>query len=91
MASLLKILLLAFILLLLKNPPGKAVFLDEKCEEPPERVCPACGYQHIIKNGSIHNGKPKNQCKSCGRQFVHNPTKITISNETKHLIDKLLL
>ncbi|MGB5635057.1 MAG: hypothetical protein WBM44_28765 [Waterburya sp.] len=32
-----------------------------------KRVCPACGSRHLIKNGSIHNGKPKNQCNSCGR------------------------
>ena len=27
----------------------------------------------------------------CGRQFIENPTKITISEETKALIDRLLL
>ncbi len=45
----------------------------------------------MIKNGSIHNGKPKRQCKECGRQFVINPTNKTVSDETKQLIDKLLL
>jgi insertion element IS1 protein InsB len=57
----------------------------------PEQVCPTCGSSHLIKNGSVHNGKPKHQCQSCGRQFVDNPTKITISEETKQLIDRLLL
>jgi 5'-deoxynucleotidase YfbR-like HD superfamily hydrolase len=32
----------------------------------------------MIKNGSIHNGKPKRQCKECGRQFVINPTNKTV-------------
>jgi len=45
----------------------------------------------LLKNGSVHNGKQKYQCKSCSHQFVDNPTKITISDETKQLIDKLLL
>lgn len=56
-----------------------------------EIACPRCGSTHTIKNGSAHNGKPKNQCKDCGRQFVIAPSKKTISEETKKLIDKLLL
>jgi len=36
-------------------------------------------------------GLPKHQCKSCGRQFVVNPTKTTVLAETKQLIDRLLL
>jgi len=45
----------------------------------------------LIKNGSVHNGKPKYQCKSCGHQFVVNLTKATVSQEIKQLIDRLLL
>jgi transposase len=45
----------------------------------------------LIKNGSVHNGKPKYQCKTCGHQFVVNPTKTTVSQEIKQLIDRLLL
>lgn len=59
-------------------------------KELPERACPTCGSRHLIKNGSVHNGKPKHQCESCGRQFVVNPTKTTVSNEIKQLIDRLL-
>jgi len=33
----------------------------------------------------------KHKCKVCGRQFVENPKKGRISDETKELIDKLLL
>lgn len=64
---------------------------QEKSEELPERVCPTCGSKHLIRNGSVHNGKPKHQCKNCGRQFVVNPTKTNVSTKTKRLIDKLLL
>ena len=56
-----------------------------------EHICPSCGSLHTVKNGSTHNSKPKRLCKSCGRQFVINPEKKTISPETKALIDKLLL
>ena len=52
--------------------------------------CPKCNSQNIIKNGSIHNGKQKYACKDCGRQFVENPENV-ISQETKDLVDKLLL
>ena len=60
-------------------------------EETPKPPCPTCGSHHTIKNGSIHNGKPKYQCNQCGRQFVENPSKKQVSMKTKQLIDKLLL
>ena len=53
--------------------------------------CPRCGSSQVIKNGYIHNGKPKFACKACKRQFVDNPVWRPISAETKALIDKLLL
>lgn len=55
------------------------------------RTCPSCGSHHIVKNGSIHNRKQKYKCKNCGRQFIDKPTNIIVSDETKQLIDKLLL
>jgi IS1 family transposase/transposase-like protein len=53
--------------------------------------CPDCGSNHIVKNGRIHNKKPKYKCQSCGRQFVENPTNKVISSPTKDLIERLLL
>jgi insertion element IS1 protein InsB len=53
--------------------------------------CPNCQATLLIKNGSIHNGKPKWKCKACGRQFVANPSQHRISDSTRELIDKLLL
>lgn len=41
--------------------------------------------------GHIHNGKQRYACTDCGRQFVEFPNNIIISDETKALIDKLLL
>ena len=56
-----------------------------------KQPCTSCGSCHTIKNGSAHHGKPKNQCKDCGHQFVINPSQKIVSEETKQLIDKLLL
>ena len=53
--------------------------------------CPQCNSENIIKNGSIHNGKPKFMCRDCQRQFVENPKKKIIDDETWVLVDKLLL
>ena len=53
--------------------------------------CPSCQSTQTVKNGKIHNGKQNHKCRSCGRQFVLNPTQKRISEETKRLIDKLLL
>ena len=56
-----------------------------------KQPCPSCGSYHTIKNGSTHNGKPKNLCKDCGRQFVINSSQNKVSEQTKQLIDRLLL
>ncbi len=53
--------------------------------------CPVCNSSHVVKNGHIHNGKQNFLCRNCDRQFVENPTQKLISQETKDLIDKLLL
>ncbi len=53
--------------------------------------CPECGSERVVKNGRIHTGKQNHRCRSCGRQFVENPQQKRISEETKVLIDKLLL
>ena len=45
----------------------------------------------MVRNGPIHNGKAKFACKACRRQFVENPAWKPISDDTKQLIEKLLL
>ncbi|MFM7886274.1 MAG: hypothetical protein ACKPCM_06205 [Pseudanabaena sp.] len=45
----------------------------------------------MVKNGFIHNGNQNHKCKVCGRQFEEAPRQKIISEETKALIDKLLL
>ncbi|MES1026718.1 IS1 family transposase [Gloeocapsa sp. BRSZ] len=54
-------------------------------------TCPRCHSNHIVKNGFIHNGNQNFKCKDCGRQFVQHSTKKVIGQETRDLIDKLLL
>ncbi len=91
MTTILAFLFSSFVILL-SNVARESVELSEvKYEELPERVCPACGSVHLIKNGSTHHGKPKHQCKICGRHFIDNPTKSTVLQEIKQLIDRLLL
>ena len=53
--------------------------------------CPKCESKDVVKNGFIHNGNQNHKCKACGRQFVEAPRQKIISEETKALIDKLLL
>lgn len=53
--------------------------------------CPGCQSSYVVKNGKIHNGQQNFKCKDCGRQFVQNPTKKVTGQDTKDLIDKLLL
>ena len=54
-------------------------------------ACPICGSQTVVKNGFIHNGKQNHKCKVCGHQFVEDPQQNRIAQQTKTLIDKLLL
>jgi insertion element IS1 protein InsB len=53
--------------------------------------CPSCESKSVVKNGFIHNGKQNHKCRNCGRQFVEVSEQKLISQETKDLIDKLLL
>ena len=86
-----KILGTLLLLLLPKATKEEEIYPEDKYEEDLQRTCPSCGSQHIVKNGSTHNGKQKYQCNDCKRQFIDNTTNITISDEIKQLIDKLLL
>lgn len=54
-------------------------------------TCPRCQSTAVVKNGKIHNGRQNFKCKACSRQFVQNPTKKVIGQDTRDLIDKLLL
>ncbi len=53
--------------------------------------CPTCQSEKIVKTGSIHHGKKKFWCPTCGRQFVDQPVKPPIGDDTKRLIDQWLL
>ena len=52
--------------------------------------CPRCRSENIIRNGSIHNGKQKYECRECKRQSVENPENKVICPETEALTDRLL-
>ena len=50
--------------------------------------CPRQKSIHIVENGRIDNGRQNNKCKVCGKQFIQNPTKKVIGQDTRDLIDK---
>ena len=57
----------------------------------PYLICPNCGSDDIMKNGTTHRGKQNYQCRDRGRQFVQNPQRKTIDTQTFELIERLLL
>lgn len=48
--------------------------------------CPTCHSEHIIKNGSIHTGKQKYACNTCGQQLVVNELDDGFSNNVSDQI-----
>jgi transposase-like protein len=54
-------------------------------------VCPRCKSPKYKKNGHIHNGKQNHQCKDCGRQFVDCFEQDLVSDDTRALVERLLL
>jgi len=50
-----------------------------------------CNSSEVVKNGSNGMGKQKYKGKDCCRQFVLNPKSNKILEETKQLIEQLLL
>jgi len=53
--------------------------------------CPNCNANNFVRNGINQTGKQKYKCNECGYQFVFNPEKFPISDETKETINLLLL
>jgi insertion element IS1 protein InsB len=54
-------------------------------------ICPQCQSPKYKKNGHIHNGKQNYQCKNCGRQFVDCFEQDLVSDDTRALIECLLV
>src|SRR5919202_225598 len=53
--------------------------------------CPRCKSQYIVKTGHTHSGKQNFKCRDCDRQFVMAPRHQPVEEETRKLIDRLLL
>ena len=53
--------------------------------------CPKSGSLNTKKNGHTYSKKRKYQCNTCEYQFTEHPQNRRISDETKKIIDKLLL
>jgi insertion element IS1 protein InsB len=54
-------------------------------------MCPRCKSPKYKKNGHIHTGKQNHQCKNCGRQFVQGFAQYRISDDTRALVERLLV
>src|SRR5215475_5378783 len=54
-------------------------------------VCPRCQSSQYKKNGHIHSGKQNHRCQDCGRQFVACFEQSLISDDTRALIERLLV
>lgn len=54
-------------------------------------ACPNCQSDAVVKNGRTRHEKQNYKCRDCGRQFVEAPQWRMISEETKGIIDRLLL
>jgi insertion element IS1 protein InsB len=54
-------------------------------------MCPRCRSPKYKKNGHIHNGKQNHQCHDCGRQFVDCFEQDLVSDDTRALIERLLV
>ena len=54
-------------------------------------VCPRCKSPKYQKNGHLHNGKQNQHCHNCGRQFVQCFAPYLIADDTRELIERLLL
>ena len=61
MTTILAFLLYSFVLLLSKLTLESLESSQRVGEKPAERVCPTCGSERLIKNGSAHHGKQKYQ------------------------------
>lgn len=57
----------------------------------PYLLCPTCGSDDIMKNGTTRRGKQNYKCRDCGRQFVEDPQWKPIDPDRKAMIDCLLL
>ena len=53
--------------------------------------CSTCFGDKTVKNGRNSEGTQKYKCKDCGYSFVEHPKKTKISDQTKALVDRLLL
>jgi len=54
-------------------------------------MCPRCGSPKYKRNGHIHNGKQNHQCQDCGRQVVKCFEQYLISDDTRALVERLLV
>jgi insertion element IS1 protein InsB len=55
----------------------------------PYLICPTCGSDDVMNNGTARRGKQNYKCRDWGRQFVENPQWQPIDPDSKAMIDRL--
>jgi len=53
--------------------------------------CPSCSSNDINRNGTTRHGNQNYKCRDCGRQFVEKPKWRRIGEDTKAMIERMLL
>jgi insertion element IS1 protein InsB len=53
----------------------------------PYLICPTCGSDDVMKNGTTRRGKQNYKCRDCGRQFVEDPQWKAIDPDRKAMVD----
>lgn len=59
--------------------------------DSPKPCCPDCQSARIVENGRSDGGNFRYRCQDCGSQFIENVIQQEVSQETKELIERLLL
>lgn len=53
-------------------------------------MCPSCNGNEVVSNGFTKSKKRIYRCKICGKQFVENPCRRRINEDTWAMVDSLL-
>jgi insertion element IS1 protein InsB len=67
------------------------MIVKEEVEMKLDLICPTCGSDDIMKNGTTRRGKQNYKCRDCGRQFVEDPQWKPKDKDTIALVNLLLL
>ena len=59
--------------------------------ETPLPPCPRCGAAHVVRNGKTAAGSVNLLCRGCGRRFVPDPKRASVTPDREAVVRRLLL